>query len=85
MDSEPELDAEVVWFIQAFYQLGASRPLGYGVLGSIPLSEMVVYWNHVGRIGPIDEFIDVIQMLDAEFLSTINGQGLRNKDSHNRR
>ena len=75
-----------MWFIQAFYQLGASRPLGYGALGAIPISEMVVYWRHVGRIGAIDEFIDVIQALDAEFLSTVNGkQGVRNKDHHNRR
>jgi hypothetical protein len=68
LDNEPECDAEVVWFLRAYDRLGASRPVSMGVVGAIPVSEMIVYWKEVSRVGPVGEFIDIIQAVDASFL-----------------
>ena len=70
LDNEPEYDAEVAWFLRAFYRLSASRPVAMGAMGAIPLSEIATYWREVSRVGPIDEFVDVVQAVDAQFLQS---------------
>lgn len=71
-DKEPEIDQTVAWFLKAFHRLSASRPLGFGAVGAIPVSEMVAYWDNAGWIGPLEEFIAIIQALDAEYIKGVN-------------
>ena len=67
LDDAPSADADTAWFVQAFSRLNRSRGGGMGP-GPVALSEMCAYWREVGAIGPLDEFIDVIQALDGMWL-----------------
>ena len=40
-------------------------------LGGIPLSEMHVYWSEIGSIGPFDEFVSIINAMDAKYLQHV--------------
>lgn len=53
--------------MRAFGTLGRSRSVGFGA-GPIMLSEICVYYDRIGRIGGIEEFVTVIQALDQVYL-----------------
>lgn len=36
--------------------------------GALVLSEIAFYWQHIDSIGLLNDFIDIIQQLDAIFL-----------------
>lgn len=78
LQDRPDVDTETVWFMSAFGTLSASRSVGMS-LGSIPLSEIVIYWREVGRIGPIKEFVRVMRAMDSEWLRV---QSERNRKDH---
>ncbi len=63
----PEPDADVSFFLQAFSILSRSRGGGMGP-SPILLSEIGYYWEHVAQIGPLDEFIAIMQELDSVYL-----------------
>jgi len=66
----PELTEVSVWFLNAFSMLTGSRRVGMS-LGGIPISEMLVYWSEIGNIGPFDEFVSVINAMDAKYLQHV--------------
>ena len=68
LDNEPRADEDTRWFLSAYSTLSRSRTYG---MGSNPISlvDTVAYWENVGNIGPLDEFIAVMQGLDAVYLA----------------
>ena len=68
LDDQPENDWETHDFITAFNRLSFSRTRGMD-LNPIALSEMAFYWNTIDRIGRLDDFIVIMQQLDALFLT----------------
>jgi len=66
----PELTEVSAWFLNAFSMLTGSRRVGMS-LGGIPISEMLVYWSEIGNIGPFDEFVSVINAMDAKYLQHV--------------
>ena len=66
----PDLTEVSAWFLNAFSTLSGSRRVGMS-LGGIPLSEMHVYWSEIGSIGPFDEFVSIINAMDAKYLQHV--------------
>lgn len=66
-EEPPEADFVTAWFLQAFTVLSQARPSGFGP-SALVLSEIVAYWRHVGHIGPLAEFVRLMQALDRVFL-----------------
>ena len=68
LDDQPKNDWETHDFLGAFNRLSFSRTRGMD-MNPIALSEMAFYWNTIDRIGRLDDFINIIQQLDALFLT----------------
>jgi hypothetical protein len=69
LDSEPEISVIVGWYISAYNRLAMTRREA-----GIPLSEMKSYIELFGNIGTIDEFVDIIQKVDAMVLAKAIGE-----------
>lgn len=67
LDDEPEFDWEVQDYLIAFSRLSSSRPFGMDA-GALVLSEIAFYWQHIDSIGLLNDFIDIMQQIDAIFL-----------------
>ena len=66
----PRLRPWVAEYHRAFHTLSASRPVGLGGVGPIPLTELAAYLNLFG-VHDYDEreaFIKMIQALDSVYL-----------------
>ena len=63
----PPADAITKWYLKAYSLLSAGRQSGMGI-SPLALSDIVLYWRHVGRIEPMPEFLAVIRAMDAEYL-----------------
>lgn len=57
---KPEEDIVSVWFISAFGHLARFRALE----GKLSLTDIIAYWNNVGRVGTLVEFIQVMSAID---------------------
>ena len=68
LDDMPTLTHDESWFLEAFHRLSKCSQVGMDY-GPLVLSEIISYWEYVGNICPLDEFIDMIQALDYAFLS----------------
>jgi len=68
LDDQPDFDWETHDYISAFNRLSFSRTRGMD-MNPIALSEMAFYWNTIERIGSLDDFIIIIQQLDALYLT----------------
>lgn len=76
---EPEIFADNVEYLQAFMDLADSREIGLGGVGSIKVSEIGSYWDHV----QIDDFLTFLRRLraaDGAFLKWQREQRDRNRD-----
>ncbi len=68
-DFEPYLH----WYMEAFMRLSKSRATTMAGAWFIPLSEVLAYARYL-RLDEVqtDRFIDYIQVLDEEYVSTVN-------------
>lgn len=67
--SPPEIAPGEDWYLQAFWDLGTERQLGYGSLGPIPWSRIVAYGERAGlSSGTVDVLVEVVQALDGAYL-----------------
>lgn len=54
-------------YVDAFYMLDSSRPIGMGGLAAIPLSEITNLYD-VLQLGELEDFIKIIQGADMAYL-----------------
>ena len=64
-DIEPNISG-LEFYTLAFTELSTSRPVGMGV-GAIPFTAIVEYFR-VYPVGDLDEFIEIIRLMDNEYL-----------------
>src|SRR6188508_1017219 len=72
--NRPEPTQWTLSYFHAFNTLSASRPMGMGAVGAIPVSEMHAYFL-LFDITDLDErstYIKMIQALDAVYLRKVN-------------
>jgi hypothetical protein len=71
---QPRLRPWVVDYYRAFNVLSASRPLGMGAVGSIPVSEIAAYLNlfEVHDYEEREAYVTMIQALDSVYLKRVN-------------
>ena len=67
LDDAPELDSEAQWYLKAFNLLSSGRPVGL-TAGPLPLSDILYHWSSYARIGPLDDFVEIIKGLDRVFI-----------------
>ena len=72
----PRLHPAIAELWEAFSVLSASRPVGFGGIGYIPLAEMTTYATVIGY-ERVADFIGIMRTLDAEF---VNHQNRKNDD-----
>ena len=60
LESQPKDDPFSIWFINAFADLAKFRDEA----GKISLTDIVTYWEKVGSIGTLKEFINIISRLN---------------------
>jgi len=63
----PLLDPDTSWFLNTFAILSAARQGGFGP-SPLAIADLVLYWRQVARIGPLAEFITVMQAVDRLWL-----------------
>lgn len=70
LKTQPRLRPWVAEQYRAFQMLSASRPVGMGGVGAIPLSEIAVYLDlfEVHDFDERDAYITMIQALDSVYL-----------------
>lgn len=68
IENKPELEDGDDFYLEAFYQLGTERQLGFGE-GPIPINAILSYSRHYG-FGDAQEkdFVEIIMLLDAAYL-----------------
>lgn len=61
-------------YYKAFQVLSSSRPIGMGVVGAIPVSEMLAYLDviEVRDREERETFITMVQALDSVYLPHVN-------------
>ena len=57
----PKEESTYSYYLKVYNRLSRSRSMN----GTIPLSEILAYANNIELISSIDEFIDVINMIDS--------------------
>lgn len=68
--NRPHLEAQLRWYLEAFYTLSRGRQITMGGAGPIPLSEMLAF-TQLYKLATIEErarFIDVMCLLDGVYL-----------------
>jgi len=83
LDDRPNETMVSKWYLQAYFTLATSRPVGMGI-AYIPLSEIQAYVNMLPLIGTVDEFIRIIRALDLHFVSFQEAKRKAQKASANR-
>ena len=70
----PRLTPWVVEYYSAFQTLSASRPVGMGGVGSIPISEMMAYFELVEIRDPDERltYVTMTQALDSVYLKHVH-------------
>jgi len=68
---QPELDVEMLSFLEAFRELGSERQLGMSI-GPIPYSHIQRYANDLGLYGDAHErFCAILALVDVGYLNMI--------------
>lgn len=90
--SRPRIPPQYQQVSDAFCFLSLSRAIGFGSLGAIPLLEIVTYHAIFPSGLSRPDFVEVIRLIDAEYLKTINkpdhdgsGPNSRSSNRPNRR
>lgn len=63
----PEAWEEVAWILTAFAELSASRPIGFGSIGFIPIVE-VAAWADANGVEDVAMLIRHVRALDAVYV-----------------
>ena len=74
LKNRPRLKPWVADHYKAFQTLSNSRPIGMGVVGAIPISEIAVYLDlfRVCDYGERETFITMMQAIDSVYLKHVN-------------
>jgi len=69
LDGEPDLDQSLDWVYDAFWRLSSCRGVGMAP-GRVHWTAIMQYAGHceIDDPGEVDDFVDLIFALDAEFL-----------------
>lgn len=74
LKAKPRLKPWAAEYYRAFQVLSASRPIGMGGVGAIPVSEMMAYFGLAEVLDPDerDTYVKMIQALDSTYLKHVN-------------